>query len=68
MPGRHGDSDSQNAAEAGTFETLRDEGEYFVHVKQYQKAIESFTKVNIFKMYAIRNILTLQVFADTIEF
>ena len=44
MPGRHGDSDSQNAAEAGTFDTLRDEGEYFVHVKQYQKAIESFTK------------------------
>jgi hypothetical protein len=30
MPGRHGDSDSQNAAEAGTFDTLRDEGEYFV--------------------------------------
>jgi hypothetical protein len=48
MPGRHGDSDSQNAAEAGTFDTLRDEGEYFVHVKQYQKAIESFTKVSIF--------------------
>ncbi|XP_052079857.1 outer dynein arm-docking complex subunit 4-like isoform X9 [Mytilus californianus] len=44
MPGRHGDGDSQNANEAGTFETLRDEGEYFVHVKQYQKAIESFTK------------------------
>ncbi|XP_063412405.1 outer dynein arm-docking complex subunit 4-like isoform X5 [Mytilus trossulus] len=44
MPGRHGDGDSQNAGEAGTFETLRDEGEYFVHVKQFQKAIESFTK------------------------
>ncbi|CAG2212974.1 TTC25 [Mytilus edulis] len=41
MPGRHGDGDSQNAGEAGTFETLRDEGEYFVHVKQFQKAIES---------------------------
>lgn len=46
MPGRHGDGDSQNAGEAGTFETLRDEGEYFVHVKQFQKAIESFTKVH----------------------
>lgn len=44
MPGRNKDSDSQNATEAGTFETLRDEGEYFVHVKQYQKAIESFSK------------------------
>ncbi|KAK7507840.1 hypothetical protein BaRGS_00000805 [Batillaria attramentaria] len=42
------DSDSDAGTEeqttVGTFETLRDEGEHFVHVKQYQKAIESFTK------------------------
>ncbi|XP_025086327.1 tetratricopeptide repeat protein 25-like isoform X4 [Pomacea canaliculata] len=42
------DSDSDVASEeqstVGTFETLRDEGEHFVHVKQYQKAIESFSK------------------------
>ncbi|ESP00853.1 hypothetical protein LOTGIDRAFT_140423 [Lottia gigantea] len=28
----------------GTFETLRDEGEHFVHVQQYKRAIDSFTK------------------------
>ncbi|XP_041374059.1 outer dynein arm-docking complex subunit 4-like [Gigantopelta aegis] len=43
--GREDDSDIGTDQEAaGTFETLRDEGEHFVHVKQYKKAIESFTK------------------------
>ena len=31
----------------GTFETLRDEGEHFLHVKQFERAIESFTKVSL---------------------
>ncbi|XP_012939492.1 tetratricopeptide repeat protein 25 isoform X4 [Aplysia californica] len=42
------DSDSDAATDdqgtVGTFETLRDEGEHFVHVQQYVKAIESFSK------------------------
>ena len=51
MPGRRGRKSSASDAgtgeheTVGTFETLRDEGEHFVHVKQYQRAIESFTKV-----------------------
>ncbi|KAL3855274.1 hypothetical protein ACJMK2_014490 [Sinanodonta woodiana] len=46
MPRGRGGSDngSENQDQVGTFETLRDEGEHFVHVKQYQKAIESFTR------------------------
>jgi len=47
MRGRR-DNDSDGASEeqgtVGTFDTLRDEGEHFVHVQQYLKAIESFTK------------------------
>ena len=46
--GRGRDEDSDGGTEqenAGTFETLRDEGEHFVHVQQFKKAIESFTKV-----------------------
>ncbi|XP_059176254.1 outer dynein arm-docking complex subunit 4-like isoform X2 [Physella acuta] len=46
--GRGKDNDSDAGTDdqgvVGTFETLRDEGEHFVHVKQYEKAIESFTK------------------------
>lgn len=44
---RRRDNDSDGASAdgcVGTFETLRDEGEHFVHVQQYVKAIESFTK------------------------
>lgn len=45
------DSNSDAATEeqgtVGTFETLRDEGEHFVHVQQYAKAIDSFTKVSL---------------------
>jgi len=45
---RRRDNDSDGASEdqgtVGTFDTLRDEGEHFVHVQQYVKAIESFTK------------------------
>ncbi|XP_076458744.1 outer dynein arm-docking complex subunit 4-like isoform X2 [Babylonia areolata] len=50
MPKGRGRRDSESDAGTeeqqtpGTFETLRDEGEHFVHVKQYQRAIESFTK------------------------
>ena len=39
------DLGTDEQATVGTFETLRDEGEHFVHVKQYERAIESFTKV-----------------------
>ena len=49
---RRRDNDSDGASEGlgpvGTFETLRDEGEHFVHVQQYVKAIESFTKVRMY--------------------
>ena len=48
--GRLSDTGSENQEPVGTFETLRDEGEHFVHVKQYDKAIESFTKVSICKL------------------
>ncbi|VDI22714.1 Hypothetical predicted protein [Mytilus galloprovincialis] len=44
MPGETGDGEFQNGRRSRNVETLRDEGEYFVHVKQFQKAIESFTK------------------------
>ncbi|BFZ01390.1 hypothetical protein BsWGS_04429 [Bradybaena similaris] len=51
MPKGRGRKDSSSDAATveeqgtvGTFETLRDEGEHFVHVQQYSKAIESFTK------------------------
>lgn len=46
-----GNRDSDNETESdsqeyqGTFETLRDEGEHFVHVANYKKAIDSFSKV-----------------------
>ncbi|KAH9524770.1 Tetratricopeptide repeat protein 25 [Bulinus truncatus] len=48
-PAKRGRADNESDAGTepgivGTFETLRDEGEHFVHVKQYEKAIESFTK------------------------
>lgn len=43
------DAGTDDQGVVGTFETLRDEGEHFVHVKQYEKAIESFTKVIIIK-------------------
>ncbi|KAL5006143.1 hypothetical protein ScPMuIL_017301 [Solemya velum] len=43
MPGKDKRSDDGEES-TGTFETLRDEGEHFVHVKQFGKAIESFTK------------------------
>lgn len=39
------DIDSESTGVVGTFETLRDEGGHFMHVGQYKKAIESFTKV-----------------------
>lgn len=39
------DAGTEEQSTVGTFETLRDEGEHFVHVKQYERAIESFTKV-----------------------
>ncbi|KAK3082593.1 hypothetical protein FSP39_000037 [Pinctada imbricata] len=42
--GRGSDTGSENQELVGTFETLRDEGEHFVHVKNYAKAIESFTR------------------------
>ncbi|RUS85830.1 hypothetical protein EGW08_006382 [Elysia chlorotica] len=45
--GRKGSTSDAGTSEevvVGTFETLRDEGEHFVHVQQYEKAIESFTK------------------------
>lgn len=49
MPRRGGsDNGSENPELVGTFETLRDEGEHFVHVKQWQKAIDSFTRVCLF--------------------
>lgn len=41
-----GDEGSENQEGAISFETLRDEGQHFVHVQQFDKAIESFTKVN----------------------
>ncbi|XP_062614020.1 outer dynein arm-docking complex subunit 4-like isoform X6 [Saccostrea cucullata] len=45
MPRRGGsDNGSENQEMVGTFETLRDEGEHFVHVKLWQKAIDSFTR------------------------
>nr|XP_022322329.1 tetratricopeptide repeat protein 25-like isoform X8 [Crassostrea virginica] len=45
MPRRGGsDHGSENQELVGTFETLRDEGEHFVHVKLWQKAIDSFTR------------------------
>jgi len=40
------DNGSENQEGAVSFETLRDEGQHFVHVQQFDKAIESFTKVN----------------------
>ncbi|XP_033729042.1 tetratricopeptide repeat protein 25-like isoform X3 [Pecten maximus] len=50
MPGRRkGRDDSDMGSEreeTGSFETLRDEGMYFVHVKQWQKAVESFTRAS----------------------
>lgn len=44
MP-RHEDTGSENQEGAATCEALRDEGNHFLHVQQYNKAIESFTKV-----------------------
>ncbi|XP_067687289.1 outer dynein arm-docking complex subunit 4-like isoform X2 [Haliotis asinina] len=51
MPGRgrgRKDSESDNGTDTHdsqvTFETHRDEGEHFIHVKQYKRAIASFTK------------------------
>ena len=41
-----GDQGSENQEGAISFETLRDEGQHFVHVQQFEKAIESFSKVN----------------------
>ncbi|XP_055874374.1 outer dynein arm-docking complex subunit 4-like isoform X1 [Biomphalaria glabrata] len=38
------DAGTDDPGTVGTFETLRDEAEHFVHVKLYEKAIESFTK------------------------
>lgn len=38
------DIDSESIGVVGTFETLRDEGGHFMHVGQFKKAIESFTK------------------------
>ncbi|XP_021351900.1 tetratricopeptide repeat protein 25-like isoform X2 [Mizuhopecten yessoensis] len=50
MPGRRkGRDDSDMGSEkdeTGSFETLRDEGMYFVHVQLYQKAVESFTRAS----------------------
>ena len=49
--GRKGSTSDAGTTEevvVGTFETLRDEGEHFVHVQQFEKAIESFTKVIIY--------------------
>lgn len=40
-----GDEGSDNQEGAISFDTLRDEGQHFVHVQQFDKAIESFTKV-----------------------
>ena len=45
MPRGARDDNGSDVQEGGTFETLRDEGYHFVHVKQHDKAIESFTKV-----------------------
>lgn len=42
-----GDTESENQEGAISFETLRDEGQHFVHVQQFDKAIESFTKVYV---------------------
>ncbi|XP_071101077.1 outer dynein arm-docking complex subunit 4-like [Haliotis cracherodii] len=51
MPGRgrgRKDSESDNGTDNHdaqvTFETHRDEGEHFIHVKQYKRAIASFSK------------------------
>ncbi|XP_052813789.1 outer dynein arm-docking complex subunit 4-like isoform X4 [Mya arenaria] len=44
MPRQGGDHGSENQEGAISFETLRDEGQHFVHVQQFDKAIESFTK------------------------
>ncbi|XP_053386102.1 outer dynein arm-docking complex subunit 4-like isoform X4 [Mercenaria mercenaria] len=45
MPrGRGGENGSENQEGVVSFETLRDEGNHFVHVQQYHKAVESFTK------------------------
>ncbi|XP_052237350.1 outer dynein arm-docking complex subunit 4-like [Dreissena polymorpha] len=41
MPREEG---SENQEGAISFETLRDEGQHFVHVQQFDKAIESFSK------------------------
>ncbi|XP_070187782.1 filaggrin-like isoform X3 [Littorina saxatilis] len=38
------DAGTDGPVTVGTFETLRDEGEHFVHVQQFQRAIDSFTK------------------------
>lgn len=52
MPRRGGsDNGSENQELAGTFETLRDEGEHFVHVKLWQKAIDSFTRVYFYLLF-----------------
>lgn len=54
MPRRGGsDNGSENQELVGTFETLRDEGEHFVHVKLWQKAIDSFTRVYLFYILLI---------------
>ncbi|XP_069108114.1 outer dynein arm-docking complex subunit 4-like isoform X3 [Argopecten irradians] len=48
MPGRRkGRDDSDMGSEkeeTGSFETLRDEGMYFIHVQQWQTAVDSFTR------------------------
>ncbi|KAL4217492.1 hypothetical protein ACF0H5_023941 [Mactra antiquata] len=41
--GRH-DEGSENQEGAISYETHRDEGQHFLHVQQYHRAIESFTK------------------------
>ncbi|KAJ8320840.1 hypothetical protein KUTeg_002427 [Tegillarca granosa] len=43
MPGRMSDNGSE-AGETGTFQTHRDEGEFYVKNKHYEKAIGSFNK------------------------
>lgn len=62
MPGK--DKHSEDGDESlGTFETLRDEGEHFVHVKQFGKAIESFTKVVIWhNIICLMNLLFFIIF------
>lgn len=60
MPRRGGsDNGSENQELAGTFETLRDEGEHFVHVKLWQKAIDSFTRVYFYLLFCQMHQITL---------